>query len=87
MRIIYTDHFPPGDFHGINLFGTIFVQRRWGKFLPHEVNHEFIHTLQQWEMGYVFFYVWYGIEYLVRLFLCHFDADKAYHSISFEALS
>lgn len=83
MRIIYTKHFPPGDFHGINLFGTVFVQRRWGKFQPHEVNHEFIHTLQQWEMGYLFFYLWYGVEYLVRLIQCR-NADQAYRRISFE---
>lgn len=84
MRIIYTRHFPPGDFHGINLFGTVFVQRRWGKFLPYEVRHETIHTYQQWELTYPVFYLLYAAEYLVRLFLCRFDANRAYRSISFE---
>lgn len=84
MHIIYNNHFPPSDFHGINLFGTVFVQRRWGRFMPHEVNHELIHSYQQWELTYPLFYLWYGIEYLVRLFQHRFNADKAYRSISFE---
>lgn len=84
MRVIYTKHFPSGNYHGINLFGTIFVQKRWGVMDRHELNHEFIHTMQQWEMTYPLFYLWYGIEYLVRLLQHRFDTHKAYYSISFE---
>ena len=84
MRIIYTKHFPPGDFHGINILGTVFVQRRWGKMAPHELNHEFIHTLQQWEMTPLLFYLWYAIEFLIRLCQCRFDSDRAYYAISLE---
>ena len=57
MKVIYNRFIPFGSFHGLNLFGTIFVQRRWGKMDPHELNHETIHTLQQWEpygMGEIF---------------------------------
>ena len=84
MRIIYTHKFPSGDFHGINLFGTVFVQRRWGKFLPDEVNHEMIHSYQQWELTYLLFYTLYVLEFLVRLVQCRWDTDRAYRSISFE---
>lgn len=84
MKVIYTSHFPPGDFHGINLFGIVFVQRRWGKMGVEELNHELIHTLQQWEMGFVLFYVWYGVEWLVRLVMYRFDAERAYYNIGFE---
>lgn len=84
MRIIYTRHFPPGDFHGINIMGTVFVQRRWGEFLPHEENHEMIHTYQQWELTYPVFYTLYVLEYLVRLVQCRWNAERAYRSISFE---
>ena len=82
MRIIYTRHFPPGDFHGINIMGTVFVQRRWGEFLPHEENHEMIHTYQQWELTYPVFYTLYVLEYLVRLVQCRWNAERAYRSIS-----
>lgn len=84
MKVIYTRHFPPGNFHAINLFGFVFVQRRWGKMGKEELNHELIHTLQQWEMTAPLFYLWYGVEYLVRLLQYRFDASKAYYNISFE---
>ena len=66
----------------LNLFGTLWVRDR--KYLsPVLVNHELIHTAQQKEMLYVPFYVWYGIEWLVR-FLLTMDAGRAYRSILFE---
>lgn len=47
------------------------------------MRHEKIHWAQQKEMLGIFFYVWYGLEYLVRLalYLNHWDA---YSGISFE---
>ena len=84
MKVIYTRHFPPGSFHGINLFGTVFAQRRWGKMAPEELNHELIHTRQQWETAFLGFYLWYGVEYVVRLLQYRFDGMEAYYNISFE---
>ena len=84
MRIIYTKHFPPGNFHGINLFGIVFVQRRWGKFLPHEVTHEMVHTYQQRELLFILFFLLYLLEYLVRLVQYRFNTFEAYRNISFE---
>ena len=84
MRIIYNRFIPFGAYHGLNLFGIIFVQRRWGRMLPYELNHEFIHTLQQWEMAFIGFYLWYIVEFLIRLCICRFDTDRAYRSISLE---
>ena len=84
MKVIYNRFIPFGSYHGLNLFGVIFVQRRWGKMQARELNHEFIHTCQQLEMAYVFFYLWYGIEFLVRLVQYRFKAEKAYYNISFE---
>ena len=84
MKVIYNRHFPPGTFHGINLFGVVFAQRRWGRMKPHELNHELIHTRQMVEMGFVGFYVWDGVEWLVRLVQCRWDGEKAYYRIGFE---
>lgn len=84
MKVIYNSRFPWGTFHGINLFGVVFVQRRWGRMGRYELNHERIHTLQQREMLFVFFYLWYGVEFLVRLCLCKGDPMRAYYSIGFE---
>jgi hypothetical protein len=84
MRIIYTKNFPPADFHGLNLLGTVFVQSRWGRMSRIELNHERIHTRQQFELLILPFFILYGLEYLIRLPLCRFNADRAYRSISFE---
>lgn len=47
------------------------------------MNHERIHFKQQIEMLWVFFFFWYGIEYLVRL-LQYKNSYRAYRNISFE---
>lgn len=45
------------------------------------LNHERIHTAQMKEMLYIPFYVWYVIEWLIRLII---DRKTAYRNISFE---
>jgi len=45
------------------------------------LNHETIHALQQKEMFILFFYVWYLIEWLIRLVI---NYKMAYMSVSFE---
>jgi hypothetical protein len=49
--------------------------------LKRMVNHEKIHWQQQLEMLIIFFYLWYFIEWLIKLF---FYGNKAYHNLSFE---
>lgn len=45
------------------------------------INHESIHWKQQMEMGIVLFYLWYGIEWIIKLFIF---GKAAYYNISFE---
>lgn len=45
--------------------------------------HEYIHWRQQWEMGVIFFYLWYVIEYFYRWYQLG-SKKKAYKEISFE---
>lgn len=47
------------------------------------LNHEKIHIRQQLELLVFPFYIWYGLEYLVRL-IQYRDRQKAYYNISFE---
>ena len=47
------------------------------------INHERIHLRQQAEFLLVFFYLWYGIEYLLRL-IQYKNRNLAYRNISFE---
>ncbi|WP_338152382.1 hypothetical protein [Psychroserpens jangbogonensis] len=47
------------------------------------VNHEKIHLRQQLELLIIVFYLWYSIEFLIRL-LVYGNWKKAYKNISFE---
>lgn len=46
--------------------------------------HERIHFRQQREMLYLPFFLWYGLEFLVRFLANGMNWDRAYRSISFE---
>lgn len=90
MKVIRNSLIPFNGFVAINLFGVIFVRkevqppynfspREWDKVL----NHELIHTKQMQELLFVPFYVWYLLEWLVRLVMYR-DWHKAYRNIGFE---
>ena len=66
----------------MNLFGVLFTRRN-KEISDVSLNHEQIHTEQMKEMLYVFFYLWYLIEWLVRLIILS-DSHQAYRAISFE---
>lgn len=81
MKIVHTKYFPFGSYTTINIFGVLFTKQ--DRLIPSTINHEKIHTEQMKEMGYIFFYLWYLIEYLIiRVF--HRKQGNAYHDISFE---
>ena len=81
MKIIRNRILPFGKgFVAINLFGIVFA-KEW--LSASSRNHEYIHTLQQREMLFVLFYLWYGVEWLVRL-LQYRNGMRAYCNISFE---
>ena len=82
MKIIYNNIIPLPGFKAINLFGVLFV-RKGCTMSESDINHEMIHTLQMKEMGYVIFYLWYLVEWLVKLAKLR-DSNKAYRAISFE---
>lgn len=80
MKIIYTKSFPPGNFLAITLFELVFAKR---ELTGYEQNHEAIHIRQGRELLWLIFYLWYGVEWLVRL-IQYRDKKKAYYNISFE---
>lgn len=81
-HIIHNRLIPVRPFAAINICGLIFV-RRGIRLSEKELNHECIHTLQQREMLYIPFYVFYVAEWLVRLLITR-NAMEAYRNISFE---
>ena len=79
MKIIYNNIIPFKGFAAINLFGVLFV-RNGVRLSDKLLNHERIHTAQMKEMLFIGFYIWYFVEWLVRLF----GKGNAYRNISFE---
>lgn len=84
MLLIHSRHFPRGSFHAINLCGLIFVNTRHGRLSARSLRHEAIHSLQQREMLYVGFFLWYAVEWGIRLVQCRFRVIEAYRCISME---
>jgi len=81
IKIIYNTLIPFRGFSAINLFGIVFARKEFKPLNPFAVHHEMIHTGQMKELGYVFFYLWYVVEWLIKL--C-FYGKQAYYNISFE---
>lgn len=79
MIIIRNKIIPFEEFKAINLLGILFVREN-ANIDAKTINHEEIHTAQMKEMLYIFFYLWYLIEWLIRLF----GKGNAYRKISFE---
>ena len=80
MKIIYNNIIPFKGYAAINLFGSIFA-RRGAVISEKTLNHERIHTAQMKEMLYIPFYIWYFIEWVIKL--CKYGKDS-YRNLSFE---
>jgi hypothetical protein len=79
MKIIRSRFLPFHGFSAINILGVLIVHP--GVYLSGELmNHERIHTAQMLENGVIFFYIFYALEWLVRLPM----RGNAYRNISFE---
>lgn len=78
-------HFIPGrKFRILCVWPFLFVHPAEPRPLPPEVlNHERIHARQQLEMAWLFFFIWYGMEFLIR-WVQHRDRFRAYHALSHE---
>lgn len=87
MMVIKNSIIPFKGFVAINLFGIVFVRKDHEfRSVAHRLQmlvHEGIHTKQMQELLYLPFYVWYLLEWLVRLVMYR-DMHKAYRNISFE---
>ncbi len=80
MKIIYNNLIPFKGFAAMNLFGLLFVRKKI-VLTKEMINHEQIHTAQMKELFYLFFYLIYFIEWLIKLVKY---GSKSYYHISFE---
>ena len=83
MIVLVLKYLTPKGFRGITLFPFVFVVAKEDKEDAVFLNHEKIHVRQQLELLLLFFFVWYGVEFLIRW--CQYkNRHTAYRNISFE---
>ena len=73
----------PKGYSGISIFPFIFLSHKTLKTDTVLMNHEYIHLRQQLELLIIPFYVWYAVEFLIRL-AQYKHWHNAYRNISFE---
>jgi hypothetical protein len=83
MFLIVSKYLIPSGFRGMTLFPFVILRDGNDKGNAVLMNHEKIHLRQQIELLVVFFYVWYLLDYGVKL-LRYRDRKKAYRNIVFE---
>jgi hypothetical protein len=81
--ILTSKYIVPNGYLGITLFPFVFVKDSKFKMNKYFLNHEQIHLRQQMEMLVIPFFIWYGIEFLVR-YVQYKNWFLAYRNISFE---
>ena len=82
MKIVRSSWFPFKGYAAITLVWWLIV-REGVAITSRLINHEEIHSEQQKEMLILFFFLWYGLEFLFRL-IQYRNWNKAYRNISFE---
>lgn len=83
MFLIVAKYLIPKGYRGLAAFPFVFVKYRIDKENAVFVNHEKIHLRQQLELLILPFFIWYFIEYIIRL-IQYRKADLAYRNICFE---
>ena len=81
--IVIFKYIIPKKYSGLTVFPFIFLKNKENLKDPLFLNHEKIHLKQQAELLWIFFFIWYLIEYGIRIFQ-YKNHDTAYKNISFE---
>lgn len=83
MILIVFKYLTPRGFRGLTFFPFVILTHKQDALDSFFINHERIHLRQQVELLILPFYLWYGIEFVIRLLILR-DKNQAYRSISFE---
>ncbi|WP_339889544.1 hypothetical protein [uncultured Flavobacterium sp.] len=83
MIVLVFKYLTPKWVRGITIFPFIVLSYKEDKKNLILINHEKIHIRQQIELLVIPFFLWYGLEFLVRL-LQYRNSKEAYLNISFE---
>ncbi len=83
MFLIVSKYLIPKGYRGLTIFPFVIVKFREDKENQILLNHERIHIRQQIELLILPFYIWYLLEYCIRLLQLK-NSYLAYKNISFE---
>ncbi|TDO96529.1 hypothetical protein [Flavobacterium sp. 245] len=83
MFLIVAKYLIPKGYRGMAVFPFVIVKYGFDKTNEVFVNHEKIHLKQQLELLVIPFFIWYFLEYLIRL-IQYKNGALAYRNISFE---
>jgi hypothetical protein len=83
MLIIVSKYLIPKGYRGLTIFPFVVLGSKSDLHDKVLLNHEKIHIRQQLELLIVPFFVWYGLEFLIRLAILRNGKD-AYRAICFE---
>jgi len=81
--ILISKYIIPKNYTGLAVYPFIFLKNKSLSDNWVLINHERIHLKQQKELLWIFFFLWYVIEFFVHLIRLR-NWNKAYHNISFE---
>lgn len=81
--IVILKYLIPKSFNGLAIFPFIFLKDKKLKENKIVINHEKIHLKQQVELFWILFFIWYLVEFFIKLII-YKSANKAYKNISFE---
>ena len=81
MKVIYNGFIPFKGFSAMNLFGVVFCRKEYRPVSESTLSHEQVHTMQMRELGFLFFYLLYVLEWALKLPIY---GKGAYRRISFE---
>ena len=83
MFVIVAKYLIPKGYSGMALFPFILLKEQRDVSNSIMLQHEKIHLRQQLELLILPFFIWYGIEFLVR-WIQYKNRREAYYNISFE---
>lgn len=83
MFLIVAKYLIPKGYRGMAVFPFVILKYHLDKENHVFVNHEKIHLRQQLELLVLPFYIFYVLEYIIRL-IQYKNKDLAYRNISFE---
>ncbi|QSW90363.1 MULTISPECIES: hypothetical protein [Flavobacterium] len=83
MFLIVAKYLIPNGYRGMAVFPFIVMKYDFDKRNETFVNHEKIHLRQQIELLILPFFIWYILEFIIRL-IQYQNKDLAYRNISFE---